>query len=351
MARLPLTRRAALGALAGVLPAATGGARAQARDQVQVGVLRFVSSGPLFLALERGHFRDEAIEVTPRFFEAAQPIAVAAVSGDVGLGLTAFTAGFYNLAGRGALKIIAAQAKEQRGFEGNAFLVSNAAYERGLRAVENVAGKSFAITQLGSSFHYQIGQIARVKGFDLRSVDLRPLQSLPNMVAALRSGQVDAMIIAPHIARPLVEQGQAKHLAWYSEFDEYQFGALFTSTRAVTEQRDLVQRFVHGYQEGCADYAAAFLRRDGEGRRLLDEGANEAAAIIARYVYPNEPAERGIELVKAASVFVDEKARLDVGDIHRQVAWMKEQSLVDRAADPRTMLDLGFVEGHTNIPG
>jgi NitT/TauT family transport system substrate-binding protein len=349
MTRFSLSRRAALGGLAAA--AVAGSARAQTHDPVQVGVLRFVSSGPLFLALERGHFRNELIEVTPRFFEAAQPIAVATASGDVQLGLTAFTAGFYNLAGRGALKIIAAQAKEQRGFEGNAFLVSNAAYERGFRAVEAVAGKSFAITQLGSSFHYQIGQIARVKGFELRSVDLRPLQSLPNMVAALRSGQVDAMIIAPHIARSLVAQGQAKHLAWYSEFDEYQFGALFTATRATTERREFVQRFVHAYQEGCADYAAAFLRRDAQGRRLLDEGANDAAAIIARYVYPNEPEARGVELVKAASTFIDEKARLDVGDIHRQVAWMKEQSLVDRSADARAMLDLGFIEGHTNIPG
>jgi NitT/TauT family transport system substrate-binding protein len=343
-----ITRRAALAGLGAAALARP--ALGQQADRLNVGVLRFVSSGPLFLAMERGHFEAEAVEAVPRFFEAAQPIAVATVSGDIDLGLTAFTAGFFNLAGRGALKIIAAQAKEQRGFEGNAFLVSNQAFERGFRSVEQAAGRSFAITQLGSSFHYQIGQIARVKGFELRRVDLKPLQSLPNMVAALTSGQVDAMIIAPHIARPLVAQGRAKHLAWYSEFDEYQFGALFTATRSATERRPLIQRFVHAYQEGCADYAAAFLRREADGRRILDEGADEAARLIAKYVYPSEPEARGVELVKQAAIFIDERARLDVSDIHRQVAWMKEQNLIDRAADPRAMLDLGFVEGHTNVP-
>ena len=85
---------------------------ARAADKVTVGVLRFVSSGPLFLAVERGYFKDQGIEVDLKYFEAAQPIAVAVVSGDVDYGVTAFTGGFYNLAGQGQLKIIAAQSKE-----------------------------------------------------------------------------------------------------------------------------------------------------------------------------------------------------------------------------------------------
>ena len=91
-------------------------AEAQAADRVSVGVLRFVSSGPLFLAVERGYFKEQGVDVDLKYFEAAQPIAVAAVSGDVDYGLTAFTGGFYNLAGQGQLKIIGAQSKEAKGF-------------------------------------------------------------------------------------------------------------------------------------------------------------------------------------------------------------------------------------------
>ena len=49
-----------------------GVASARANDQVAVGMLRFVSSGPLFLAMERGYFRDQGIDIEPKFFEAAQ---------------------------------------------------------------------------------------------------------------------------------------------------------------------------------------------------------------------------------------------------------------------------------------
>ena len=323
---------------------------ARAADKLTVGVLRFVSSGPLFLAVDRGYFREQNIDVEMKYFEAAQPIAVAAVSGDIDLGLTAFTAGFYNLAGQGHLKIIGAQSKEAKGYNGNAILVSNAAWEKGFRSVRDFAGKSLGMTQVGASFHYQIGQLARVAGFDLKSVQLRALQSLPNMVAAIKGAQVDAIIIAPHLAKPLIDAGDVKFLGWYSDYDEYQFGGLFANTKTVQQRRELAQRFVRAYQKGCADYAEAFMQKDAQGARVFNAVTDAAAKIIAKIVYASEPEDRGVALVKASAFPADPQARLDVADIYKQVEWMKAEKLVDATADAKTMLDLSFVDGHFNVP-
>ena len=343
--RLDLFATLALAAL--LLAQATA---SRAADKVSVGVLRFVSSGPLFLAVERGYFRDQGIEVDLQYFEAAQPIAVAVVSGDVDYGVTAFTGGFYNLAGQGQLKIIAAQSKEAKGFEGNAILVSNTAYEKGFRTIKDFPGKSLAITQVGSSFHYQIGQLARVGGFDLKSVTIRAMQSLPNMVAALKGAQVDAVIIAPHLAKPLVETGDAKLIGWYSDYDEYQFGGLFTGTKTAAQKRDLTLRFVKAYQKGASDYAGAFMNKDPAGKRVFDAASDSAAKLVAKYVYPSEPEEKAVALVKASAFPADPLARIDVADIYKQIAWMKEQNLVDASVDPATTLDLTYVDGNFNIP-
>src|SRR5262245_16413647 len=86
-------------------------APALAQEKLNVGALRFVSNGGLFVAVEKGYFKAEGLDIELKFFDAAQPIAVAVVSGDIDLGATAFTAGLYNLAGKGGLKIIAAQAR------------------------------------------------------------------------------------------------------------------------------------------------------------------------------------------------------------------------------------------------
>ncbi len=88
---------------------------ARAAENVTVAALTFVSSSPLFIAYEKGYFADAGLEVEFKFFRAAQPVAVAIAAGDAGFGVTAFTAGFFNLAGKGALKVIGAQLHERAG--------------------------------------------------------------------------------------------------------------------------------------------------------------------------------------------------------------------------------------------
>jgi len=335
-------------AFAGALALGTLSTPAVAQDKVSVGVLRFVSSGGLFLAYEKGYFKAEGLDVDLKFFEAAQPIALAAVSGDVDFGVTAFTGGFFNLAAKGALKIIAAQAKEAKGYEGNLVLASKGAAEKGLADIGQLPGKSLGISQVGSSFHYQMGQIARIKGFDLASIDMKPLQSLPNMMAALKTSQVDAIIIAPHLAKALIASGDAKLLARYSDLDEYQFGGLFAATRTLAAKRAITERFVRAYQKGAGDYFAAFLQKDASGARVMGADADAAAALIARSVYPGEAAETAVPKVRASAFYVDPQARLDVADIVKQVGWYKAAGMVDAGAEARSMLDLGFIQGHLN---
>jgi len=55
-------------------------------------------------------------------------------------------------------------------------------------------------------------------------------------------------------------------------------------------------------------------------------------------------------LVEASAFPADAQARLDVGDIHKQIVWLKEQKLVNANVDPAMTLDLGFVAGHFNLP-
>jgi NitT/TauT family transport system substrate-binding protein len=323
---------------------------ASAREKTAVGVLRFVSSGPLFVAVEKGYFKQEGLDVELKFFDAAQPIAVAVVTNDTDFGLTAFTAGLFNLAGKGGLKVIAAQAKEAKGFEGNAILASNAAWEKGLRKIEDLPGHSLAISQVGSSFHYQLGQLARVKGFDIKRVDMKPLQSLGNMVAAVKGNSVDAIIIAPHLAKQLMADNAAKFIGWYSDLDEYQFGALFANARMLAARRPTVEKFVRAYTRGTAEFSAAMLKSDASGKRVFDASSHAIAALVAKHVYPGEPAEKAVGLVEASTFYVDPQGRLDVGDIYNQVAWYKSQGLVDASVDPKSFIDLSFVQGHTNVP-
>ncbi len=317
---------------------------ASAADKVAVGVLRFVSSGGLFLGIERGYFAAEGLELDLKFFEAAQPIAVAIASGDTQFGLTGITGGSLNLAGKGGVKIVASQGAEKKGIVGNVLVASNEAWAKGLTGFEKLSGASVAITQVGSTFHYQLGQIASAKGFELSKITMKPLQSIPNMVAAVKTSQVDAAILPPHIAGPMVERGEVKAVGPLSDVADYQYGALFTSPRLIAEKRDTVARFVRAYQKGLKDYNEALMRVDAAGKRIADETAQKAAQQIGKYVYPSDPPAEAAKKVIDSAPFCDPSGKLDLAGITEQIAWYRSEKLVDASVEARSIVDLSFTQ-------
>jgi NitT/TauT family transport system substrate-binding protein len=328
---------AALAALGATLPSP-----AVAADKVTVAALRFVSSGPLFIAQGRGYFAAEGLDVEFKFFDAAQPVAVAIASGDADFGATGYTAGLFNIAGKGVLKVVAAQFSEVKGFESNALVASSKAYAAGLTTPAGLKGKSFALTQTGSTFHYMVGGIATASGFDIDAIELKPLQSVGNMVGALKSSQVDAAIIPSFIARPLDASGDAKIIGWVGDLAPYQGGALFTSTRNLDMRRALVERFVRAYQKGVADYRAFFIEKTASG--------DEVPGLIHKYVYADEPAASAYGKIRNGALFINKDARLDGADIARQVEWYKARGLVDKTVETAKFVDTTLIPPLTPVP-
>jgi NitT/TauT family transport system substrate-binding protein len=314
---------------------------AQAADPLRLGLLHTLSPAPFYIAQENGYFRDQDIDLTFRFFEAAQPIAAAAVSGDIDVGVTALTGGFFNLAEKGTLKVIGGALHEQKGYEGSAILASNKAFNGGLTSVDKLPDHSFAITQYGSSFHYMVGRIAEARGFDMRSIMLRPVQQVANMVAAVASGQVDATIAIASMAKPLANTGQAHILAWAGDLVPYQITAVFTTPAMIASHPDVLKRFATAYQRGVADYRDAFLRLDTTGHPVTDEKTEAAIPLLTKYVFSGDPDAR--RKILDGVGYYDAGATLDVADVLDQVRWFKAQGLVKGDSDPASMLDTRFL--------
>ncbi len=327
-----------------VIGAAMLATPALAADKIKIAALTLVSSSPLFIAKERGYYAEEGLDAELEFFRAAQPVAVAIASGDADFGVTAFTAGFFNLAGKGAMKVIGAQSREEPGYDFSAYLASNKAFDEGLTAPKDYPGHRFAITQVGSSFHLMVGLLADKLGFQLDSLHLVPLQAVPNMIAALKSGQVDGTILPSSLAYGLEKEKAAHIIGWVWQETPYQLGGLFTSTRNVEQRRDLVARFVKAYQKGASDYHAAMNRRDASGKRVFGPDADAIIKIIQKYTKATP------EAIKAGAVYIDPMGRLDVGSVYGEIAWFKKEGLVDPGVDPASILDLSFIKGHYDLP-
>ena len=307
-----------------------------AAENIKIGTVRATDAGPLFIAQERGYFVAEGIPTELVFFESAQPIAVAAVAGSIDFGVTAPTAGFYSLAGQGALRIIAAESREAPSFHFFAYLTSNHAYQSGLISLTQLAGHSVALTQIGSPGHDDLGLLADKYQLDLKSIRLLPMQSIANEMSAVMGGQADVTVgsIGP-AAAPLLRNGEMRVLGWVGDETPRQLGAVFAATKTVDQRSDTVTRFLRAYRKGARDYHDAFT---GPGETRQDgPTASTVLAIIAKYT------ELTADDMKLDLPYVDADSRLDVKDILHQIAWYKAQGMVKPEVDGDQIIDKRFV--------
>jgi len=335
--RIHLLKRTAVGCLLAALiltPLA-----AQAADTIAVGALRFTSHSGGFVAYEKGYFADAGLDIEFKFFQAAQPMAVAIASGDVDFGVTAISAGLINLADKGAVKVVGGALQEERGIDGSAILASNAAYAAGLTTPGKLAGRSLGITQTGSSFHYMAHQVAAGEGFDAGTISYKPLHKVGAIIGALKSSQIDSMIIVPHIAKPLQKAGAAKIIGWINDYDDYQVTTAFTSAKNAAERPELVKRFLAAYGRGIADFNRVMLNQS----QYPDE-VEGMVKLIHKYVYTSRPYEKAAPSIKNGAMRLQPGMRLNLTNVKKQLAWFQAEGLVKKAVTIEQVVDTSFVD-------
>ena len=325
-------------ALAGLLTFMTIGA-AQADDalKAKIGVLRLSSSAPVFIAQDKGYFRDAGLDIELKFFDAAQPIAVATTSGDVDFGITAFTAGLYNLAGKGTLKVIGGMSRERAGYPLIGYFASNNAYAAGLKTPKDLAGKRVAVTQVGSSFHYSLGLLADKYGFKLADVKIVPLQSLSNAAAALKGETVDAALLPVSTARKLMDEGGAKLLGWVGDETPWQLGAVFASPKTLTNKA-LVTKLLGALAKADREYHDVILAAMKDGVAPINEQTKPLLEIIAKYT--NLP----VAQVVGNCAYIDPDGKLDVKNVDNQIKWLQAQGFADRGFDASAIIAKDYVK-------
>jgi NitT/TauT family transport system substrate-binding protein len=305
--------------------------------KVKVGALRFTSHSGSFIALEKGYFADAGLDVELKFFQAAQPMAVAIASGDVDYAVTAISGGLISLAQKGAIKVIGGALSEEEGIDGQKILASAAAFDAGLTSPAGLDGKTFGMTTAGSSFHYMGSKIAAAEGV---SVKFKPLQKVGAIIGALKSGQIDAWSIVPHIAKPLAGSGKVHIIGSVADYiPNYQVTTVFTSAKNARGERDMTSAFIEGFSRGVGDYDDVMI--DGLGG---DVARDAMVDLIHKYVYADRPREKAAKSIINGTMRLNLGAALNVASVRDQLDWFKAEKLVDADITLETLIDTSYVE-------
>lgn len=334
---MKLNRRHTLALLGGTAAASLAAPAIAANRKIKVGALRFTSHSGSFIAYERGYFADAGLDVEFEFFQAAQPMAVAVASRDIDYAVTAISGGLISLAQKGAVKVIGGALSEEAGIDGQKILASDAAYQAGLTSPAALDGKTFGITQAGSSFHYMGSKIAAAEG---AHVSFKPLQKVGAIIGALKSGQIDAWSIVPHIAKPLSGSGAVHIIGNVADYiPDYQVTTVFTSSNNAANERDMTGAFLGAFSKGIDDYAATMIDRANG-----DDGVNEMVDLIHKYVYVDRPREKAAPSIINGTMRLNKGAALNMASVQDQLDWFKSEDLVDASVTMEDLVDPSYVE-------
>ncbi|SPH20555.1 hypothetical protein ASD8599_01292 [Ascidiaceihabitans donghaensis] len=328
-------RRKALALMGGTVAASGLAAPALASNRkIKVGALRFTSHSGNFVAYERGYFAEAGLDVEFEFFQAAQPMAVAIASGDVDYAVTAVSGGLINLAEKGAIKVIGGALSEEAGIDGQKYLISDASYQAGITSLKDLDGKTYAVTQAGSSFHYMGSKMAAAEGIDLR---FTPLQKVGAIIGAMKSGQVDVWSIVPHIAKPLAKAGAWHMVGNVSDYvPDYQVTTVFTSAKNAADERGMTESFLAGFSKGVDDYAAAMIDGTADQDAMID--------LIHKYVYTDRERAKAAPSIVNGTMRINKGAALNIASIKDQLAWFQSEGLVDTDISIEQLVDPSYVD-------
>jgi len=297
---------------------------------VKVGVLRLSSTAPIFIGMDKGFFESEGIKVEPVWFKAAQPIAVATASGDVEVGATGLTAGLYNSIAQGLkVAIVADKGREWPGYKLTAIIVDPEQWKAGLKDLKDLKGKRVGVTQIGSTFHYILGNLLEKRAMSLNDVKVVPLGSVASMRDTVISRQIEsAFLVQPHVTA--VEKSQkANVLLWVGDHLPYQIAANFYGEK-ILKYRPLAVSFMKGYIRSCRHYYDYALAKK--------EGPNyqEILNIISKYT------EEKPDAVALALPYIDRNGELFAEDIQKQLDWYHQNGMVAKKMSSSEMVDLSF---------
>ncbi len=264
-------RRAA--ALLGLVLAVAGSGEAVAQDRVRVAstAREIVDNLALYVALERGFFKDEKLAVEIAHFAGGGEVVRAIATGSMDIGMVATTAAII-AAGRGEpLKIISAWTAPSYGI---LFIVPE---NSPLKSVKDLGGKKVGITRPGSVSH--TGLIAALQATGLTGkVEIVPVGGPGDSWAALKAGRVDASWHTAPDVYNLIDRKEARIFFQTSEFlKDYQQGSLVALDSYTAKNGDAVRRFLRASVK-----AAEFIQKNPE----------EAAKIGAKHMNSPEQAMR-----------------------------------------------------------
>ncbi len=210
----------------------------------------FTVAVPVYVAQEKGFYKENGIEVDAVFTKGGGENVQAVVSGDAGIGLSTGVFAVLSAFEKGARVKIASA--EIAGMDAFWYVLANSP----MRKMEDLAGKKIGYSRPGSSTHMAALAIAnQVKAKGLKPPEPISLGGVPDSFTAVKTEQADAGWSVPPFMLDRVEKGELRIVVRGSEIEalnDITMRVHFVNTDFAAKQPEAVRGFFRAHQRAVA---------------------------------------------------------------------------------------------------
>jgi len=215
---------------------------------------------PVYVAQEKGFFKDAGLEVLLVMFNAGSTNLQALAGGDIQIMGSAFVE---TVGGRAA-------GMDIKNFWGICNLMPFQLYSQAdFKSMKDARGKRFAISRFGSLTDFLTRATLRHFGLDAKDVTILQIGSTPARFAALTAKAVDASIVWFPVTEIAKSQGYNKLLDLKEVFPEWPYETFAAKESWLTKEKDQATKFLQAYHRGV---------------KYTRENKNDSVKIMQKYV-------------------------------------------------------------------
>ena len=254
-------------------------ARPVAAARVRAASQRLAGEAAVFIATDRGYFREEGVDLETIVFSNASEMIPALATEQLETAVVGPNPAMLNAVARGVpMKVVLDQGSFRPGQGHQALVVRKEVYERGRgHRLEDLRGLSMAITPPGKGTTTACALAAGLQraGLSLDDLDIQPL-SFPDMVGAFANGAVDsAMMSEPFMTRSL-RQGTIVRVMGLDQIYPYFTLGMMGFSQGLYANRPVAKGVVRAYVRAIREFLDSRAGRTGDSHRA------ELEEIIAR---------------------------------------------------------------------
>lgn len=320
--------RTALALAAGLLVVASVKAAAA---PVKIGDLGIVADAPFYIAIEKGYFAAEKLDVKlQRFTSAAQATAplstnqVQVVGGGV-------SAALYNAFARNwPVRIVMARTRDLPGYSSDTLVIRSDLKDQ-IKSVRDLKGRVIAINTPAASLHYMLGKLLESEGMSIDDVQTINM-AWPNMAPGMETKALDGGTVVEPFAAQFSQKGFSFPFRRAADFMKppLEVSVILFSKTWIDKQPDQAKAFTLAYMKGVRDYYDAM--KDGPKRAEVVEICTKYTPLKDKALYD-----------KIQWSYMDPNAEISFDGLRDQQDWYSRQGFVPRKANLEGVVDWRFL--------